>query len=251
VRFEGKVALVTGGSRGIGRVISTMFVREGAGVAVNYFRGTATAEETVDELRQVGPKVVAIKADVRDRDRVEDLVATVVEEFGGLDFVISNAASGSNKPSMDLKASGWDWTLNINARALLFLAQSAVPHLRDRGGGRIISISSLGAARVLPNYTSVGVSKAALEALTRYLGVELAADHIGVNCISASTVETDALKHFPNAEDMLAAARQATPAGRLVKPEDIAAVVRFLCSPDADMIVGQTLIIDGGFSLPI
>lgn len=251
MRFEGKVALVTGGSRGIGRVISTMFVREGAGIAINYFRGTAAAEETIDELRKVGAKAIAIRADVRDRERVEDMVARVVDEFGGLDFVISNAASGSNKPSMDLKASGWDWTLNINTRALLFLAQSAVPHLRSRGGGRIISISSLGAGRVLPNYASVGVSKAALEALTRYLAVELAPDHIGVNCLSASTVETDALKHFPNAEEMLAAARQATPAGRMVKPEDIAAAVGFLCSPDAEMIVGQTLIIDGGFSLPI
>jgi enoyl-[acyl-carrier protein] reductase III len=251
MRFTGKVALVTGGSRGIGRTISTMFAREGAAVAVNYLRRGAAAEETVNELRELGAQAVAIKADVRDRERVQEMVTRVVDEFGGLDYVISNAASGSNRHSMDLSPSGWDWTLTINSRALLFLAQAAVPYMRSRGGGRIISISSLGAIRVLPNYTSVGVSKAALEALTRYLAVELAPEGILVNCISASTVETEALEHFPNAEEMLAAARERTPAGRMVRPEDIASALRFLCSPDAEMIIGHTLVIDGGFSLPI
>ena len=251
MRFRGKVALVTGGSRGIGRAISTMFAQEGAAIAVNYRNRTEAAEDTIGELRDLGAKAIAIKANVRDDQRVRDMVSRVVDELGGLDFIVSNAASGSNKPAMDLSTAGWDWTLNINARALLSLAQAAVPFMRTRGGGRIVSISSLGANRVLPNYTSVGVSKAALEALTRYLGVELAPERILINCISASTVETDALGHFPNAPEMLAAARERTPAGRMVRPEDIAVAVRFLCSPDAEMIVGQTLLIDGGFSLPI
>lgn len=250
MRFEGKVAIVTGGTRGIGKGIATMFAREGASVAVNYLRRKGPAEETVAELQAMGAKALAIKADVRDRDRTREMVAQVVDELGGVDFAISNAASGSNKPAMELEASGWDWTLNINARALLFLAQETVPSMRGRGGGRVVSISSLGAGRVLPNYTSVGVSKAALEALTRYLAVELAPDGITVNCVTGGVVDTEALRHFDNGEQMLAAGRERTPAGRLVTPEDIAATVGFLCSPDAAMIMGQSIIVDGGYSLP-
>ena len=251
MRFEGKVALVTGGTRGIGKTIATMLAREGACVAVNYLRRRGPADETVAELQAMGAQVMAVKADVRDRDRVREMVSQVVEAFGGIDFAISNAASGSNKPAMQLEASGWDWTLNINARALLFLAQESAPSMRSRGGGRIVSISSLGASRVLPNYTSVGVSKAALEALTRYLAVELAPDGITVNCVSGGVVETEALNHFPNREEMVAAGRERTPAGRMVTPEDIAGTVGFLCSPEAGMIVGQTIVVDGGYSLPV
>lgn len=249
--YEGKVALVTGGSRGIGRAIATMFAREGAAVSIGYLRNRSGAHETVASIESLGGRAVAIKADVRDPDRVEDLVTRTVEAFAGVDFVVSNAASGSNKPAMELRPSGWDWAVDINARAMLFLAQSALPHLRLRGGGRIVGISSLGAGRVNANYTSVGVSKAALEALTRYLAVELAPEHIVVNCVSASTVRTEALEHFPNADAMIAVALHRTPAGRMVRPDDIAAAVRFLCSPEAEMIVGQTIVVDGGFSLPI
>ncbi len=148
-----------------------MFAREGAAVAVNYLRRKGPADETVAELEALGTKALAVKADVRDRDRVREMVARVRAELGGVDYAISNAASGSNKPAMELEASGWDWTLNINARALIFLAQETVPSMKVRGGGRLVSITSLGSIRVLPSYTSVGVSKAALEALTRYLGV--------------------------------------------------------------------------------
>ncbi|MEJ7654698.1 MAG: enoyl-[acyl-carrier-protein] reductase FabL [Chloroflexia bacterium] len=241
MRFEGKVALVTGGTRGIGKAIALMFAREGASVAVNYLRRRGPADETVAELESMGAQAVALRADVRDREKVRDLAAQVVERFGGIDFLISNAASGSNKGALELEASGWDWTLNINARALLFLAQEVAPSMRARGGGRIVSISSLGSHRVLPHYTSVGVSKAALEALTRYLAVELAPDNVTVNCVSGGVVETEALSHFPNGEEMLRAGRERTPAGRLVTPEDLAAAVGFLCSPEAAMIVGQSL----------
>ncbi len=146
-RFAGRVALVTGGTRGIGRAIATMFAREGAAVAVNYLRRRGPADETVEHLRALGVQALAVKADVRDRDRVHEMVAQVVSELGGVDYAISNAASGSNKPALKLEASGWDWTMNINTRALLFLAQETVPSMRERGGGRIVSVSSIGAAR--------------------------------------------------------------------------------------------------------
>jgi len=249
-RFEGRVALVTGGTRGIGRAIATMFAHEGAAVAVNYLRRRGPADETVEHLRSLGVPALAVRADVRDRDRVREMVAEVVGALGGVDYAISNAASGSNKPAMELEASGWDWTMNINTRALLFLAQETAPSMRERGGGRIVSISSIGAGRVLQNYTSVGVSKAALEALTRYLAVELAPDRVTVNCVSGGVVDTEALLHFPNREEMLEHGRVRTPAGRLVTPEDLAQTVRFLCSPEAAMILGQTILVDGGYSLP-
>lgn len=249
-RFAGKVALITGGTRGIGRAIATMFAQEGAAVAVNYLRRRGPADETVEYLRSLGAPALAAKADVRDRDRVREMVGQVISEFGGVDYVISNAASGSNKPALELEASGWDWTLSINTRAMLFLAQETISSMRERGGGRIIGISSIGAGRVLHDYTSVGVSKAALEALTRYLAVELAPEGITVNCVSGGVVDTEALLHFANREQMLAGGRERTPAGRLVTPEDIAATVRFLCTPDAAMIIGQTITVDGGYSLP-
>jgi enoyl-[acyl-carrier protein] reductase III len=151
---------------------------------------------------------------------------------------------------MDQEVRGWEWTQNINARALLLCAQRAAPLMAARGGGSIVSLSSLGSQRVLPDYVAVGVSKAAVETLTRYLAVELAPQNIVVNAVSGGIVETDALKHFPEGgEAMLSAGRSRTPAGRLVEPDDIAGVVSFLCSPAARMIRGQTIMVDGGYAL--
>ena len=149
------------------------------------------------------------------------------------------------------KETGWDHTLNVNARALLFATQCAAPLMKAHGGGSIIAITSLGSQRVLPDYVAVGASKAALEALVRYLAVELAPDKIVVNAVSPSIVETDALKHFASLSDpdVLTRAMANTPAGRLVQPEDVAGVVAFLCSPDAAMIRGQVIVVDGGLTL--
>jgi enoyl-[acyl-carrier protein] reductase III len=148
-------------------------------------------------------------------------------------------------PALEATEKHWDWTVNTNARALLQLAQVAAPNMPD--GASIVAISSLGAQRVLDNYTLVGTSKAALEALVRYLAVELA-PRLRVNAVSGGVVDTDALDAFPNREAMLAAG-SANPVGRMVTPDDIAAAVAFLCSAEADMVRGQTLIVDGGFSL--
>ena len=151
------------------------------------------------------------------------------------------------KPALETEDKHWDWTLNANSRALLSLTRIAAPAMTR--GSSIVAISSLGSVRVLENYTLVGVSKAALEALVRYLAVELAPRGIRVNAVSAGVVETGALEHFPNREEMLASGA-ANPAGQLVTPEDIAGVVSFLASVDAEMIRGQVVVIDGGWSLP-
>ncbi|MCK5053506.1 MAG: enoyl-[acyl-carrier-protein] reductase FabL [Anaerolineales bacterium] len=250
MRFTDKVALVTGSGRGIGRVIALHLAAEGADIVVNFFRNRAPAEDTAEEIRNLGRKAVVIKANVGDLDDLENLFSGVEETFGGLDIFISNAASGYNRPVLEQKPRGWEWTMNINARALLFGAQHATRLMQDRGGA-IVSISSPGASHVIPDYVVVGTSKAAIESLTRYLAVELAPLGIRVNAVSPGVVRTDALEHFDAAQDdsVIKRVSKITPAGRLVTPEDVADLVAFLCSQEACMIRGQTIVIDGGFIL--
>jgi len=252
--FDGKIVLVTGSGRGIGRVIAIHFARLGADVVVNFFRNRDPAQSTVDEIQSIGRKAWLVKADVGKIEGLDHLFNQVEEQAGGLDYFVSNAASGFNRPVMEQRPKGWDWTMNINARALLFGAQRAAPLMEKRGNGAIVSITSPGSTRVVPDYVVVGASKAALEAITRYLAVELAPKNIVVNAISPGWVMTEALRHFAAIREddgILERAKSLTPAGRLVQPEDIAAVAAFLCSPDASMICGQVINVDGGYTLPI
>ena len=250
--FAGKIVLVTGSGRGIGRAIALHFARLGADVVVNFFRNRAPAEETAGEIEKLGRHALLVKADVGDLDELERLFEETEKKFGGLDIFVHNAASGYNRAVLEQKPKGWDWTMNINSRSLLFAAQRAVPLMEKRGGGSIVSISSPGANRVLPDYVVVGASKAAIESLTRYLAVELSPKNIVVNAVSPGIVETEALKHFASLSDqgILEKAIASTPAGRLVTPEDVAGVVGFLCTPAASMIRGQVVVVDGGYILP-
>jgi enoyl-[acyl-carrier protein] reductase III len=243
VRFSGAAVLVTGGSRGIGKAIALRFAALGATkVAIGYLRSDSAAEQTAGELEALGAEPVLVRGNVSS-ERVQGEVAAL----GPLDVLVHNAATGVIRPALETEDKHWDWTLGANARALLALARVVAPQMP--AGSSIVGISSLGSQRVLANYTLVGISKAALEALVRYLAVELAPRGISVNAVSAGVVETGALEHFPNKDEMIASAQKRTPAGRLVLPSDIAGAVVFLCSDDADMVRGQTLIVDGGFSL--
>ena len=241
--FEGASVLVTGGSRGIGKAIALRFARLGAAkVAIGYLRSDTAAEATADELRALGAEPTLIRGNV-----TSDRVAGEVEALGPLDALIHNAATGVIRPALETEDKHWDWTHSANARALLSLARVAVPSMP--AGASIVGVSSLGSARVLENYALVGTSKAALESLVRYLAIELGPRGIRVNAVSGGVVETGALEYFPNREAMLElGARNA--AGRLVSAEDVAGVVTFLCSPEAEMIRGQTVVVDGGWSLP-
>jgi enoyl-[acyl-carrier protein] reductase III len=251
--FQDKIALVTGSGRGIGRAIALRLARGGADVIVNYVRNQAPAEEVVAQIQALGRRSMAIRANVGKPEDINKLFDAVQADFGGVDIFISNAASGFNRPAMEQKITGWDFTMNVNARALLFGAQLAVPMMEARGGGWIVSLTSPGSTRVLPDYIAVGASKAALDALTRYLAVELAPKNISVNAVAPGMVDTDALQHFSvmSQSDVIPRTVANTPAGRLVTPEDVAGVVAFLCSPDASMIRGQVITLDGGYTLGV
>ena len=242
-----KVALVTGSSRGIGKATAIRLAKEGYDLVINYARSKTKALETAAEIEALGRKALVVKANVGDVEKINYLFAEIKKEFGRLDVFVNNAASGVQRPLMELEESHWDWTMNINSKALLFCAQEAAK-LMDQGG-KIVSISSLGSIRYLENYTVVGVSKAALEALTRYLAVELAGKNIIVNAVSGGVVDTEALKHFPNRDELLAEAKQKTPAGRMVEIDDMVNTIMFLLSDGSSMIRGQTIIVDGGVSL--
>jgi enoyl-[acyl-carrier protein] reductase III len=251
--LSGRTALVTGSGRGIGRAIALRLAQAGADVVINYHRNQAPAEEVAGLLRDMGRRTLVVRANLSKIEDVDMLFDAITAEFDGLDIFINNAASGFNRPAMQQKVTGWDWTMNVNARAFLFAAQRAVPLMEKRGGGHMVSISSPGSVRVLPDYIAVGASKAALESLTRYLAVELASKNIVVNAVSPGMVLTDALKHFAVLADPQVIERTVanTPAGRVVTPEDVAELVAFLCSPGAFMIRGQTIAIDGGFTLTV
>jgi enoyl-[acyl-carrier protein] reductase III len=243
MKFDGASIFVTGGSRGIGKAIALRFAELGAArVAIGYLRNDTAAEAAAEELSTAGTEPVLVRGNVSS-----DRVVREVAELGSLDALVHNAATGVIRPGLEVEKKHWDWTLDANAHALLGLAQAAAPAMRP--GSSIVAISSLGSIRVLENYVLVGTSKAALESLVRYLAVELAPRGIRVNAISAGVVETEALEHFPNREEMLRKAREQTPAGRMVEPADVADAVAWLCSPGAEMVRGQTLVVDGGYSL--
>lgn len=248
--LQGKVALITGGSRGIGRAIAVELARCGADVVVNYARKQQAAEEVVAEVRALGRRALACRANLAEADKIEAMFDQIEAEFGRCDIVVGNAASGILKPLTEITDKHWDWTMDVNARSILRCVQRAVPHMRRQGWGRIVNITSMGSVRVYPAYTMVGISKAAIEAMTRYLAAELAPQGITANAIAPGIVDTDALTHFPlDSAEAIRVATKRTPAGRIVTPEDVGKLAAFLCSDAAAMIVGQTIVIDGGFSL--
>ncbi|GIK88087.1 MAG: enoyl-[acyl-carrier-protein] reductase [Betaproteobacteria bacterium] len=245
--LSGRVAFITGGARGIGRACARKLAAAGCDVAVNYYNSHDEAEALCGELRALGRRAVALQGSVGDPDSVAEMFAGFDAAFDRLDFVVSNAASGVLKPALEMKLKHFRWCMETNAFALALLAQHAAPRMRE--GGRIVAMSSLGSLRAMPHYGFVGASKAALESLVRTFAQELGPKGIRVNAVSAGVVDTDALAYFPNRDQLLAEFAARTPAGPRLTPEDVAGAVYLLCLPEAAMINGATLFVDGGFAI--
>jgi len=249
--LKGKTALITGSSRGIGRAIALELARSGADIVVTYFRKRKEAEATVTEIKSHGVDAIGVRVHLGKSNQIESMFTKAEESFGGVDILVCNAASGVFKPAMEVDQRSWDWTMDINAKSVLWCAQHTVPKMEARGWGRIVNVSSVGTFRMLPYYSMTGVSKGAIETLTRYLAVELAPKGIIVNAVAPGAISTEEWTSYPGGgEAVLAETVQRTPLVRLVTPEDVARVVAFLCSDNAEGIVGQTITIDGGWSLP-
>lgn len=248
--LQGKTALVTGASRGIGRGIAFALAECGADVIVHYARKTSMANDVVKEIESMGRRAVALKANLAEKEKTNAMLDEIEKAFGGCDIFVANAASGGFRPMMETEDKHWDWAMDINARSILHCVKRLAPHMQRQGWGRVVTVTSLGAVRTVPNYGAVGLSKSVVESLTRYLAVELAPKGIIVNAISPGLVETDALTHMElDTQSALDYVRRRNPTHRLVSPRDVGKVAAFLCSEAAEMIVGQTIYVDGGFSL--
>jgi enoyl-[acyl-carrier protein] reductase III len=248
MRFRDKIALVTGGSRGIGRAIARKLALEGADVVLTFVKNESAAADAVAEIEGLGRKALALQADAGKPEEIRRIFEMCEAEFGRLDIFISNAVSGVVGPTIRIGKFGWGRAMDVNARAFLLGAQQAAG-LMEKSGGAIVALSSIGSHRCLPGYGAVGASKAAVECLTRYLGVELAPKKIRVNAVSGGPVDTEALNYFPDTDRLKRKWQEATPAGRIADPDDIADVVLFLCSDESRWICGQTIVADGGLSL--
>lgn len=248
--LNGKVAFVTGSSRGIGRGIALTLAEAGADIIIHYARKTNMAQGVVHEIQSMGRRSIAIKANFAEKEKIDALLDEIEDVFGGCDIFVANAATGGFRPMLATSDKHWNWTMDVNARSILYCVQRLAPYMERQAWGRVVTITSLGGVRVVPNYSAVRLSKSVVESLTRYLAVELAPKGIIVNAISPGLVETDALLNIDvNVSSTLDYVRRRNPTHRLVTPKDIGKVATFLCTDAAEMIVGQTLYVDGGFSI--
>jgi enoyl-[acyl-carrier protein] reductase III len=245
--LRGKTAFVTGGTRGIGKAIALDLAEMGADVAINFFRSRDAAKLAVAEIEAKGVKGFAIRANVGNEEQIPKMFDEVRKHFPKLDIFVSNAAIGHFANILDVDDKMWDIAMNTNAKALLFGAQQAVKMMPE--GGRIVALTSLGSHRYIPGYAAIGVSKAAIETLVRYLAYELAPKKINVNAVSGGFIDTDSLKIFPSYELLISESIRRTPFGRVGTTEEVANMAAFLCTPQASWVTGQTIIVDGGYTL--
>ncbi|MGA2372301.1 MAG: SDR family oxidoreductase [Candidatus Korobacteraceae bacterium] len=244
--LSGRV-LVTGGTRGIGRAISLRFARAGASVIANYIRNQKAADALKAAAEQEGLPIELCRADLTSAQGLAEIRRFIGDTGEPLSGLVHCAATGVHRPLAELTTRHFDWTFALNVRAFFELVQTLSDQFSDRAS--IVAVSSIGATRALPEYTMVGASKGALEALARHLAVELAPRGIRVNILVPGSVETDAWESIPHRDERLAAAIRRTPIGRLVTADEVASAAQFLCSEAAAGIVGQTLIVDGGSAL--
>jgi len=243
--LQGKRVLVTGGTRGIGRAISMRFARAGSEVIANYVRDPKSAETLSSEATEEGLRIDLCRADLTSPKGMDQIVEHVQGRFATLSTLVHCAATGVHRPLEQLTLRHFDWTFALNTRAFFDLVLRLVPRF-DAQGASVLALSSDGATRAIPQYTVVGASKGALEAMVRHLAVELAPRGIRVNTLSCGSVLTEAWKSMPDADKRLSDTGRRSPLGRLVTLDEVAWSAQFLCSDAASGIVGQALVVDGG-----
>jgi enoyl-[acyl-carrier protein] reductase III len=246
--FEGKIALITGASRGIGRALALTLAARGATPIINYRRNEDAARDTVAEIGRLGATGLAIRADLESVGEIEAMFDQVTEQFGRLDFFVSNASASNFRPMMELEPHHLERTFNTNVRAFVIGAQRAT-RLMDRGG-RIVVLSSYGSLRVFPTYANLGATKAALEMWARYMAVELAPLGVNVNVVTPGIIKSDSSSFFY--ETGLVAPLDTVvpkiPKQRLGSVQEAADCVLFLLSPASEYVTGTTLVVDGGLT---
>jgi enoyl-[acyl-carrier protein] reductase III len=253
IDLSGRVALVTGGSRGIGRACALKLAQAGTDVVVNYVASRTAAMEVAEEIAALGRRASVVRADISEEDDVQSMIDFIREEHGQLDIVVSNAATGGFRPLLGARLTNFDAAMHTNAMALVYLTQAAMPLLeKSLSRAKIVLLSSHGAQIALPWYGLIGGSKAAAEAIARHLTLEVGNRGVNVNIVKAGLVETDSIRHIPGAEQMLAGRTTKTMVGeRVLTVDDVANVVVFLASPLSDMIQGETITVDGGAAIHI
>lgn len=251
IDLSGRVGLVTGSSRGIGRACAIRLAEAGADVVVNYVTSQAAAMETAERISAMGRQVMVVKGDISEEDDVRSMVEHVGQTWGQLDIIVSSAASGGFRPLLAATTQNFEAAMRTNVMALIYLVQAAMPLLqRGPHRGKVVAISSHGSHMALPMYGLIGGTKAALESIVRHLTLEVGDKGINVNAVKAGLVETDSTRKIPYAQQMFAAQVDHTMVGqRTLQAEDVADAVLFLCSPLADMIQGETLTVDGGAAI--
>ena len=253
IDLTNRVALVTGGSRGIGRACALRLAEAGADVVVNYVSSQQAAMDVAEQITRLGRKAFVVKADVSEQDDVQSLMDFIAEQVGQLDVLVSNAATGGFRPLLNSTERNFRATFGTNVLALLYLVQAAVPLLeRSAGRAKVIALSSHGSDTALPWYGLIGSSKAALESLVRHLTLEVGDRGVNVNVVKAGLVETDSTRVIPHADRIFAARKDKAMMGeRMLTAQDVADAVLFLASPLSDLVQGETLTVDGGAAVHV
>jgi len=250
MRFDNKVALVTGGSRGIGRAVCLRLAQEGAAVGVNFRAREDAALEVVKAIASRGGRALPLQADVASQEQVAAMMDRLLDEFAALDILVNNAGAAEAGVMGELTREHWQRTMDTDAWGVLVCAQEAARRMGDRGG-HIVNISSVFASCAARHTLAYSAAKAAVEAMTRCLALELARQNIVVNCVAPGLVRTEMSRPYWQSERFMTNLCRVTPAGRIAEPEDIAAVVAFLCSDDSNWLRGQILTADGGASISV
>jgi NAD(P)-dependent dehydrogenase (short-subunit alcohol dehydrogenase family) len=247
--LEGKIALVTGASKGVGKGIALELAREGCHVAVNYHSDAAGADLTVSEVTALGRKAFAVKANVGVSTEVDSMFSSVFQEFGAIDVLVNNAGVQTWKALLDLEEAEWDRVLDTNLKGCFLCTQRAARLMKVHGGGRIVNIGSGCNKVAFPHLVDYTASKGGIEMFTKVAAAELGQYNITVNCVAPGAVEIERTKH--EAGDYAGTWAKLTPLGRVGVPADVGKTVAFLAGPGADFITGQTIWVDGGlFSKP-